>query len=210
MVWPHLHELRPYLHELRPFFRALTNFGDSIITLPIAALVLIWLAIWGDRKTRLAWFAGLIVCAALTATLKIYFKACPVAGLDLDSPSGHTSLSLYVYGGLTLITAARVDRWRRSGMLILGGLFILGIALSRALLEYHSKIEVAIGLVIGAAALVLFWLPYRTRLPVHMPVWPLWLAALMPIAFLSGQSISAEGLLFRIALYIHGIVGFCV
>jgi len=195
---------------LRTFLHTLTNFGDSIITLPIAALVLIWFAIWGDRNARLAWLAGVIACGAATATLKIYFKACPVAGLDLDSPSGHTSMSLYVYGGLTLITAAQVGHWRRTGALILGGLFILGIASSRALLEYHSKLEVAIGLVIGAAALALFWLPYRTHLPARMPVWPLWLAALVPIVFLSGRSVSAEGLLFQIALYIHGFVGFCV
>jgi membrane-associated phospholipid phosphatase len=195
---------------LRTFLHALTDFGDSIITLPIAALVLIWFAIWGDRKARLVWLAGLILCGAVTATLKIYFKACPVAGLDLDSPSGHTSMSLYVYGGLILITAAQFDHWRRNGVLVLGGLFILGIALSRAVLEYHSKLEVAIGLVIGAAALALFWLPYRTHRPARMPVWPLWLAALVPIAFLSGRSMSAEGLLFRIALYIHGFVGFCV
>lgn len=195
---------------LRTFLHALTDFGDSIVTLPIAALVLIWFAIWGDRNSRLVWLTGLIVCAAVTATLKIYFKACPVAGLDLDSPSGHTSMSLYVYGGLTLITAAQFANWRRSGVLILGGLFILGIALSRAVLEYHSKLEVAIGLVIGAAALALFWLPYRTHRPARMPVWPLWVAALAPIVLLSGRSMSAEGLLFRIALYIHGFVGFCV
>jgi membrane-associated phospholipid phosphatase len=195
---------------LRTFLHALTDFGDSIITLPIAALVLIWFAVWGDWNARLAWFTGLIVCGAVTATLKIYFKACPVAGLDLDSPSGHTSMSLYVYGGLTLITAAQFANWRRSGVLILGGLFILGIALSRAVLEYHSKLEVAIGLVIGAAALALFWLPFRAHRPAHMPVWPLWVAALAPIVLLSGRSMSAEGLLFRIALYIHGFVGFCV
>jgi membrane-associated phospholipid phosphatase len=195
---------------LRTFLHALTDFGDSIITLPIAALVLIWFAIWGDRNARLVWLTGLIACGAMTATLKIYFKACPVPGLDLDSPSGHTSMSLYVYGGLILITAAQFAHWRRIGVLMLGGLFILGIALSRAVLEYHSKLEVAIGLVIGAAALALFWLPYRTHRPARMPVWPLWLAALVPIAFLSGRSISAEGLLFRIALYIHGFVGFCV
>jgi len=195
---------------LRPFLHTLTDFGDSIITLPIAALVLLWFAIWGDRHARLGWLVGLIVCAAVTATLKIYFKACPVVGLDLDSPSGHTSLSLYVYGGLTLITAAQVGPWRRAGVVVLGALLILGIALSRALLEYHSKLEVAIGLAIGAAALALFWLPYRAHRPALMPVWPLWLAALMPIAFLSGRSISAEGLLFRIALYLHGFVGFCV
>lgn len=189
---------------------ALTNLGNSIITLPIAAVVLVWLAIWGDRRSVLVWFAGLIACGAVTAALKIYFKACPVPGLELDSPSGHTSMSLYVYGGLTLITAGQFRQWRRHTVLVLGGVLILAIALSRAVLEYHSPVEVVVGLAIGTAALTLFWLNYRRHRPARMPVWPLWIAALLPIALLSGRSISAEGLLRQIALYIHGIVGFCV
>ena len=107
---------------------ALTNLGDSIITLPIAAVVLVWLAIWGDRRSVLVWLAGLIACGAVTAALKIYFKACPVPGLELDSPSGHTSMSLYVYGGLTLITAGQFRQWRRHTVLVLGGVLILAIA----------------------------------------------------------------------------------
>lgn len=195
---------------LHTFLQALTDLGDSIITLPIATFVLIWLAVWGDRRNALVWLAALIACGAVTAALKVYFKACPVPGLELDSPSGHTSMSLYVYGGLTLITAAQFRRWRRYAALTVGGLLILLIASSRAVLEYHSTLEVIIGLVIGAAALALFWLPYRGHRPARMPVSPLWVAALVPIAFLSGHSISAEGLLHRIALYLHGIVGFCV
>lgn len=195
---------------LHPFLHALTDLGDLIVTLPIAAFVLIWLAAWGDRRNALVWLAALIACAAVTATLKVYFKACPVPGLYLDSPSGHTSMSLYVYGGLTLITAAQFRQWRRHAVLAAGGLLILLIALSRAALEYHSTLEVAIGLVIGAAALALFWLLYRGHRPSRMPVSPLWIAALVPIAFLSGHSLSAEGLLHRVALYLHGIVGFCV
>ncbi|HEY5211283.1 MAG TPA: phosphatase PAP2 family protein [Stellaceae bacterium] len=195
---------------IHSFLHALTNLGDSIITLPIAAVVLVWLAIWGDRRVALTWLTALIACGAVTAVLKIYFKACPVPGLELDSPSGHTSMSLFVYGGLTLITAGQFQHGRRHAVLALGGLLILAIALSRAVLEYHSVLEVVIGLIIGSATLTLFWMPYRRHRPARMPVWPLWVAALVPIAFLSGRSISAEGLLHRIAIYIHAIVGFCV
>jgi membrane-associated phospholipid phosphatase len=195
---------------LHPLLHALTDLGDSIITLPIAAFVLIWLAVWGDRRNALVWLAAAIACGAVTALLKIYFKACPLPGLELDSPSGHTSMSLYVYGGVTLITAAQFREWRRYAVLALGGLLILGIAASRAVLEYHSTLEVLIGLVIGTAALALFWFRYRRHRPARMPVWPLWIAALVPAAFLSGHSISAEDLLHRIALYLHGFVGFCV
>jgi membrane-associated phospholipid phosphatase len=189
---------------------ALTNLGDSIITLPIAAAVLVWLAIWTDRRNALVWFAALFLCAGLTAALKIYFKACPLPGLDLDSPSGHTSMSFYVYGGVALVTAAQYRQWPRQAVLAIGALLILAVALSRAVLEYHSAAEVVIGVIIGTGALALFWLLYRHHRSAAMPAWPLWVAAFVPIAFLSGRSISAEGLLQRLAVYLHGLVGFCV
>ena len=195
---------------LHGFLLALTNLGDSIITLPIGAAVLVWLAIWGDRRNALVWLGALFVCAGATAALKIYFKACPMTGIDLDSPSGHTSMSLYVYGGVALITAAQYRQWPRQTVLAIGALLILAIALSRAVLEYHSTMEVIVGLVIGTGALAAFWLLYRHHRPAAMPAWPLWVVALVPISALSGHSISAEGLLHRIAVYLHGLVSFCV
>ena len=189
---------------------ALTNVGNSAITLPIGAVVLVWLAIWGDRRNALLWLAALFLCAGVTAALKIYFKACPAPGIDLDSPSGHTSMSLYVYGGVTLVTAVQYRQWPRQTVLALGALLVLAIAASRAVLEFHTITEVIVGFVIGIAALALFWLFYRHHRPVAMPAWPLWVVALVPIVFLSGHSLSAEGLLGRIARFLHAIVGFCV
>ena|SRR6185437_14417752 len=188
----------------------LTNVGDSAITLPIAAVVLIWLAIWGDRRNAMLWLGALFLCAGVTAALKIYFKACPAPGIELDSPSGHTSMSLYVYGGVALITAAQYRQWPKPVILVAGGLLVAAIALSRAVLEYHTITEVFAGLVIGLGALAAFWRIYRHHRPVRMPAWPLWVVALFPIVFLSGHSLSAEGLLYRIARFLHALVGFCV
>ncbi len=189
---------------------ALTDLGDSIVTLPIAAAVLIWLAIWGGGRNALVWLAALFLCGGVTAALKIYFKACPVSGLDLDSPSGHTSMSVFVYGGVALVTAAQYRQWPRQAVLAIGAVLVVAIALTRAVLEYHSSAEVIVGLAIGTGALALFWLLYRHHRSAAMPAWPLWVAALLPIAFLSGHSLSPEGLLHRFAIYLHGVVAFCV
>ena len=171
--------------------------------------MLIWLGIWGGTRLALAWIAGLIVCGAVTAALKIYFHACPIPGVALDSPSGHTSMSLFVFGGLTLVTAAQTRTWRRAAVLLLGGLLILAIAWSRAMLDYHSLPEVIIGLIIGTLALTLFWLPFRRFRPAQMPLWPLWIATLVPIVVLHGHQISTENLLHRIALYLRNVIDFC-
>jgi membrane-associated phospholipid phosphatase len=189
---------------------ALTDLGDSIVTLPLAVLVLIWLLVWGNRRAALAWLGALILCGGITAVLKIYFVACPVPLVRLDSPSGHTSMTFYVYGGLTLITAARLETWRRDAMLALGALFILAMAVSRAVLHFHSVSEVIIGLIIGGGALALFWHGCRGLAAAAKPVWPLWLATLVPILVLGGRSAGVENLLHRIAMHLHATVNFCV
>lgn len=189
---------------------ALTDLGDSIITLPLAGLVLIWLLVWGSRRAALAWLGALIVCGGITAALKIYFNACPVPLVRLDSPSGHSSMTFYVYGGLTLITAARLETWRRDTMLALGALFVLAMAMSRAVLHFHSISEVILGLIVGGGALALFWRAGRGLVAARRPIWPLWLAALAPIVLLGGRSASVEDLLHRIATHLHAAVNFCV
>lgn len=163
------------------FPHALTDLGDSVITLPIAAVVLVWLAIWGNRRIAVVWLVAVIACGAVTAALKIYFKACPLPGMALDSPSGHTSMSLFVYGGLILLTAARLRGWRRGLVAAAGTAFILAIAVSRVALDFHSTAEVVIGLGIGTVALAAFGAAFRRWRPARMPLWLLWLTVLVPI-----------------------------
>jgi membrane-associated phospholipid phosphatase len=194
---------------IHSFLDTLTSLGNSVVTLPIAAALLIWLAIWLDRRIALAWLIALVACGAVTALLKIYFHACPVPGIDLTSPSGHTSLSLFVYGGLFLITGARWRGWPRLGLWLAGALLVVAIALSRLLLMYHSRIEVLIGIGIGGAALALFWREFRSRKAAAMPIWPIWLAALVPILVLHGHQLPTESLLTRLALYLRVTVNFC-
>jgi membrane-associated phospholipid phosphatase len=189
---------------------ALTNLGDSVITLPVAAVLLVWLAIWGNRRVALAWLFALIACGAVTAALKIYFKACPVPGLELSTPSGHTSMSLFVYGGLTLVTAAQTRTGARVAISIVGGLFVAAIAVSRVVLDYHSSAEVVIGVGIGLAALFLFGERFLRHPHVRTTLWPLWIAVLVPIVVLDGRQLSNESLLGQIALYIRNVIDFCV
>jgi membrane-associated phospholipid phosphatase len=189
---------------------ALTDLGDSIITLPLAALVLIWLAVSSNRRTALAWLGALILCGGVTAVLKIYFTACPISAISLDSPSGHTSMTTFVYGGLALLTAAQLRNPTRDAVVALGVAFIAAMAVSRAALHFHSTSEAIFGIVIGGSALALFWHRARGLGGASRPVWPLWLAVLVPIILFGGHSASVEGLLHRIAVHLHAAVNFCV
>jgi membrane-associated phospholipid phosphatase len=187
----------------------LTRLGNSVVTLPIAGAILVALYVWIGKKVALAWLVWLVVCGAVTAALKIYFHACPVRVVDLVSPSGHTSLSLFVYGGLFLITGSRWHDWPRPTFWLLGALLASAIAVSRLVIGAHSWIEVAIGVAVGALALAQFWTVFRHTPKPAMPIWPIWIVALIPILLLHVHNLPTESLLTRLALFLRGKVDFC-
>src|SRR5579885_1704468 len=134
----------------------------------------------------------------LTAAMKIDFHGCPPAP-DLHSPSGHTGLSVLVYGAITLAAAQeqRGPRWVL--VIIAGGGLIAAIAASRLLLGVHSLAEIGLGLVIGLVSVALFGRVYR-RVS-HRPVWPLLIAAGVLAAMLHGRELRAEEFLARLTGY---------
>jgi hypothetical protein len=66
------------------------------------------------------------LCVAATALLKIYLYACPPAP-DLVSPSGHSSLSVLIYGAIALVIAAQHSGWLRAVILVAGASPIVAI-----------------------------------------------------------------------------------
>src|SRR5579883_3274475 len=171
--------------------------GASQFWLGLAAAILVWLLLVNARCA--AWWAGAILfCVGLTAALKIDFHGCPPAP-DLHSPSGHTGLSVLVYGAITLAAAQeqRGPRWVL--VIIAGGGLIAAIAASRLLLGVHSLAEIGLGLVIGLVSVALFGRVYR-RVS-HRPVWPLLIAAGVLAAMLHGRELRAEEFLARLTGY---------
>jgi membrane-associated phospholipid phosphatase len=181
--------------------RALTDFGDSAVLLPLALTLLIWLAFRSPRHLAPWWAGTFFVCAGITAVLKVYFFACPPLA-DLRSPSGHTALSMLVYGALAVVAAGQILRWRL--VLIAGGAALaLAIAASRVALHDHTILETVLGLVIGTAALALFaW-----RIAVHplaaAPLWPLLVPVALVLIGLHGHELHAEEFLHAISTYMR-------
>lgn len=177
---------------------ALTDFGDLTVLLPLAAAMLIWLLFYFPRAAS-SWVIALGFCAGLTALLKIVFYGCPPAG-DIHSPSGHTSLSILVYGALALAAAGRPGPRR---VLMIGASvgLMLSIAVSRLLLDAHSVPEVGLGLIIGTVSLVLFSRQYLAC--PNTKVWPLLVAAGILISILHGRELHAEQYLHRITGYLQ-------
>jgi hypothetical protein len=200
-------------HQLAPnvldHMRALTDFGDGALVLPLSAVMLVWLLRFHSAKAALLWVVAVTLCVAGTAFLKVFLYACPPV-VDLVSPSGHTSFSMLVYGGIVLAIAAEARGWRRVAVLAAGTALIVGIAVSRLVLNMHSALEVGVGILIGTLTLTLFALGYLCSRSEEKPLRPLILPAIAIITVLHGQELRAETLLHAISRHLHLSGKICV
>ena len=182
--------------------KTLTDFGDAAVVLPLSAVMLVWLLSANSRRAAVSWVIAVGICIAGTALLKIFLYACPLVS-DLVSPSGHTSLSMLVYGSIALVFAAEGNGWQRIAVLAAGAALIIGIAGSRLLLNVHSALEVGIGIVIGTVTLAPFGHRYLRLGSWAKPLWPLILPVIAVITTLHGLELRAEPLLHGLSRYLH-------
>lgn len=196
---------------MHPLWHFLTDFGDTAITVPLAIVIAGFL--FGARQPRVAlgWTAAIIGCAAGIGAMKIILFACgrPFAGAGLSSPSGHTAMSIAVYGGLGMLIGTTLHRpWRE---LVVGGaiLLALGISVSRAVLGYHSIIEVVIGLGVGGAALAVIFAVVSRYRPQQLPIRWLVVALVLICLCFHGDRWPAERAIHRLAGWFDALRPWC-
>jgi membrane-associated phospholipid phosphatase len=171
------------------------SLGNLTVLLPLILLVAVALVATGASRLAAWWVAGIALCIGLTAVSKIYLYGCPLTPA-LRSPSGHTSLSLMVYGGTALIVGLGRPVWQRVA-LALGVLVLVGaIAVSRVHLGRHTALEVATGLGIGVAGLGLLAFGRQSMVTAgRVAALPLLLVAALVASFASGHELHAEAAL---------------
>ena len=187
---------------MRGWLVAITDFGDSAVLLPLAAAMLLWLLLLRAPRAAAWWVAAVGFCIGLTAVLKIFFFRCPPIH-NLHSPSGHTSLSILIYGALALVIVVDGGNLRRVVMIGGGAGLIFAIAASRLLLDMHSMPEIALGLMIGVVGLTVFGYGYLRCRPEVVRLSPLLVSAVVLISTLHGSQLRAEEVLHRITGYLH-------
>jgi membrane-associated phospholipid phosphatase len=181
------------------WLRTLTEFGDLAVLTPLAMVMLLWLLLMRSPRDAAWWAIAVVFCAGLTAVLKVFFYGCPPTP-HLHSPSGHTSFSTLVYGAMTLATAMQSRGLQRMIVFVGGASFIIAIAASRLLLA-HNASEVALGLTIGVAALVLFGQNYCRFPKARISLSALFVASGALLLILHGCELDAERLFHEIAEY---------
>lgn len=188
---------------------ALTDFGNSAVVLPLACVIAVWMFFVEGWRPAALWGGAVFLCAAVTALLKLYFSACGVVDAAVRSPSGHSSMSALVYGGLAVIVALELGGWRRSAVVFLGIGLAVAIGISRMALGVHTGLEVLIGLAAGLAILMAFVPPYLRVKPRHVRHWHLDAAAGLTVFVLHGQVLAIEPVLQRLAAFLGGSIGLC-
>ena len=180
---------------------ALTNFGDLAVLLPITILIFVWLYFLPARRNAAWWAVAAVLCLGVTGFFKILFAMCPPVA-QLHSPSGHTSLSTLVYGGLFMLMAITAEGRMRCATIGVGATLVLLIALSRIALDKHTMLETGLGFAIGIGALALFASSYLASPRTQVPLRVLLLSVALVLVLLHGRQLHAEDLVRAIGGYV--------
>jgi membrane-associated phospholipid phosphatase len=186
------------------FLAFVTQFGDLVVLLPLAAALTLWLLHLRSQKLVIYWCIALMACLGVTALLKLYFLSCALGDDELmRSPSGHTSLSILVYGAIGVILATHASGWWRLVALAPVLALVTAIAASRIALGAHNLFETGIGLLVGGSSLALFIAGYR-RHQIPRFRWPYALLLLPLLALaLTRQGFATEDYLRSLGHYLR-------
>ena len=156
---------------LTDVFRVITTFGNfaTLLTVTVLAVGYLW---WRRRRTDALFVALAFLGAQVLSTgMKLGFRRDrpffpdPLATESTFSfPSGHSLVSLAVYGSIALLLAQQVSTTRRR-VLVLGGaaVLVLAIGFSRLYLGVHFLSDVLAGYAAGVAWLALLYVALELR-----------------------------------------------
>jgi membrane-associated phospholipid phosphatase len=190
---------------------AITQFGNSMLLLPAALVLFLWMLADHRRSLALTWavcfgFAVLLVLASKLAFLGWGFG---IRALDFTGFSGHSTVSTAVFPMLAYLLSVRRGA---GGLAIRGGVAVaLGLAVgvivsvSRLVLAAHSESEVVAGFLLGGwAALCPIWIERgKPNEGAHRWVGVAVLVALM-LAPQAGRPAEAHGIVVKLALWASG------
>lgn len=170
------------------FWRFVTDLGDSAVTLPLAALALLYLLLAHWPRAAVALAISLAAGGTAIAALKLALQSCGERLLQTTviDPSGHVAMSTMIYGALALLLGGALSGAWRWAIYAAVALLIAAIAASRILLHAHNPGEVLAGLAVGLGALLLFRHLRGDPIPGGLKVSRLALSALLLMVVMHG------------------------
>jgi membrane-associated phospholipid phosphatase len=195
---------------LNTALRHLTDCGDTAVTVPLALLLLVFLLLTHQPRLAWGWALAMLGCVATISGLKLMLNVCgPVMAGTLRSPSGHTAISVVVFGAYAAVIGANCRPLGRLMLTTGATVLALGIALSRVVLHFHSGSEIGVGLIIGGVFLAAVHALVAWSRPAPLPL--AWLGAATAISFLLfyGERWPAERALHRVAALLDILRPWC-
>ncbi len=188
---------------------SITDFGDSAVGVPLAALVLVVLVALGWSRGAVAWLLAIAGGGAVVAAFKIGFTAvsggcAPMVHLvPAFSPSGHVVLSTVVYGGLAVLSVRQMPPLAGAAIGLVAAIWIGLIASSRVAMQAHTPAEVVFGLFVGLGAVALMAHMLRQSAGPRALVPQLALASAGGLLLMYGSHWQVEAILRAIADVLH-------
>jgi membrane-associated phospholipid phosphatase len=188
-----------------------TDCGDSAVTLPLALLVLLFLAVARERRLALLWLLAVAGCGAVIGVLKIVFGACTsrLGFLEIVSPSGHTAMSTAIYVSLALLIGTALSAGRRPLVWLVAALLVAAIAVSRIVLHFHDAPEVVVGLAVGLGAAGFFAVRLRREPAPCLPIPWLALGGLAVVVVMHGTRWMIEPAVHDLAWNFRLVLPWC-
>jgi undecaprenyl-diphosphatase len=140
-----------------------TTLGSSLVLLGVALAAALGLVLRGRWRAAVALVVAYAVTDATVAVVKlIVSRPRPDASLTeaggFSFPSGHSAMSMVVYGCLAFALARAVRGFPRVAFALVGAGLVVAIGLSRIYLGVHYPSDVIAGWITGAAILIVTWM----------------------------------------------------
>ena len=176
-------------------FVAVTEFGDSFVNICLAGAVL--LVLLGKRCYRVAGFWAMVVLGGLVGIqlLKwLIHSPRPVAiyhgASAFGFPSGHTTMSVILYGFLVILLARGLSNTLRWGLFVAVVLISFIIAISRLYLGAHWLSDVLGGFLMGTSWVALLGIAYLKSPDKNVPRRLLGLVTVLVIVIAGGWHVA--------------------
>lgn len=166
---------------LTALFEWFTFLGNTDTLVVVGILLLLAASLHRPIRFEALCVVGLLTAVGITncALKSVFARPRPDLALRLLSetswsfPSGHSMVSLCLFGFLGYVAATRMDGWRRTAVAAIAVAFIALIGFSRIYLGVHYACDVLAGYLAGLPVLVAGILTYRAQsavLPEPVPV----------------------------------------
>ena len=184
----------------------ITGVADTVVTLPAAATIVVWLLTGRAWRMALWWsllFAGGL---AIVAATKIAFIGWGIGinALDFMGMSGHAMRATAVFPVIAYLVLQRSSAAVRASGVLLGISIGLLVGVSRMALQVHSVSEIIAGCMIGGAvSLGFIWVSRGLPRPyLHRRLIALGMLALLPTAY--ANPAPTNQWMNAVALYLSG------